>query len=357
VYLHALGWNSHFQSLWDAESREGLVPARVIEEQRDSYRIAGDHGEMSAEATGHLRHVAIDRSGLPAVGDWVAAKVIEAEGKAFIHSILPRRSKLSRKEAGRRAVEQILVANVDTVFLMMSLNADLNPRRIERYLGTLWESGAVPVIVLSKADLCSDPSSAVSDIGGAAPGVEILVLSSTTGVGVETLQPYLGRGNTVVLLGSSGVGKSTLINLLLNAEVQKTLNVRVGDDRGRHATTYRRLFPLPAGGALIDTPGMREFQLWEAGGLNDAFEEVGQLAVSCRYRDCTHQTEPGCAVKQAVEDGVMEPERLSSFHKLKRELEYNDRRKDAAAQSELKKRWKRIHKAMRDAQEKLEEGF
>jgi ribosome biogenesis GTPase len=309
---------------------------------------------MSAEITGHLRHIAADRSALPAVGDWVGINVIGAEGKAFIHSILPRRTKLSRKEAGRRAAEQILVTNVDTVFLMMSLNADLNPRRIERYLGTLWESGALPVIVLSKADLCPDSSIAVSEIGSAAPGVEIHVLSATAGIGVEALGPYLGPGSTVVLLGSSGVGKSTLINRLVNAEVQKTLEIRAGDDRGRHATTYRRLIPLPAGGVLIDTPGMREFQLWDAPGLDGAFEEIGLLAESCRFRDCTHQSEPGCSVKRAIADGVMEPERLSSFQKLKREMEYNDRRKDVAAQSELKKRWKRMHKAMRrDSQGRL----
>jgi ribosome biogenesis GTPase / thiamine phosphate phosphatase len=347
VYLHALGWNSFFQSHWNSESREGLEPARVIEEQRDAYRVVSDSGELGAEITGHLRHIAADRSALPAVGDWVAIDVIGAEGRAFIHSILPRRTKLSRKEAGRRAAEQILVTNVDTVFLMMSLNADLNPRRIERYLGTLWESGALPVIVLSKADLCSDPSVAVTEIGAAAPGVEVHVLSATTGIGVEALQPYLGSGNTVALLGSSGVGKSTLTNRLLNSEVQKTLEVRSGDDRGRHATTYRRLFPLPTGGALIDTPGMREFQLWDAAGLDDTFEEIGHLAESCRFRDCRHESEPGCAVKRAIEDGGMEAQRLSSFQKLKREMEYNDRRKDAAAQSELKKRWKRIHKAMR----------
>jgi ribosome biogenesis GTPase len=347
VYLHALGWNSFFQSHWDAEPRAGLMPARVTEEQRDAYRVVGNSGEMVAELTGHLRHIAHDRSALPAVGDWVAIDVIEAEGKALIHSILPRRTKLSRKEAGKRAAEQILVTNVDTVFLMMSLNADLNPRRIERYLGTLWESGALPVVVLSKADLCPDSSFAVSEIGAAAPGVEIHVVSATAGIGVEALAPYLGPGTTAVLLGSSGVGKSTLINCLVNAEVQKTLEVRAGDDRGRHATTYRRLFPLTGGGALIDTPGMREFQLWDAAGLDGAFEEIGLLAESCRFRDCTHLSEPGCAVKLAIADGVMEPQRLLNFQKLKRELEYIDRRKDAAAQSELKKRWKRMHKAMR----------
>jgi ribosome biogenesis GTPase len=347
VYLHALGWNSFFESHWNAEPRAGLVPARVTEEHRDAYRVVGDMGEMAAEITGHLRHIAKDRSELPAVGDWVAVDVIDAEGKAVIERVLPRRTKLSRKEAGTRMAEQILVTNVDTVFLMMSLNADLNPRRIERYLGAVWESGALPVVVLSKADLCPDPSIAVSEIGAAAPGVEIHVVSATAGIGVEALGRYFGPGHTAVLLGSSGVGKSTLINCLVNAEVQKTLEVRSGDDRGRHATTYRRLFPLPTGGVLIDTPGMREFQIWESAGLDSAFGEIGVLAESCRFRDCTHQSEPGCSVKQAIADGELEPERLSSFQKLKREMEYNDRRKDLAAQSELKKRWKRIHKAMR----------
>jgi len=302
---------------------------------------------LAAEITGRLRHVATETSELPAVGDWVAIDVVQGEQKALIHSILPRRTKLSRKEAGKRTAEQILVTNVDTVFLMMSLNADLNPRRIERYLGTLWESGARPVIVLSKSDLCADSSSAVSEIGAAAPGVDIHVISAAAGTGVDSLEPYLGPGNTVVLLGSSGVGKSTLINRLFNAEVQKTVEVRSHDDRGRHATTYRRLFSLPAGGVLIDTPGMREFQLWDATGLDDAFEEIGQLAELCRFRDCGHESEPGCAVKLAIADGTMDAQRLFSFRKLKREMDFNDRKKDVGAQLEMKRRWKQIHKAMR----------
>jgi ribosome biogenesis GTPase len=324
-----------------------MEPARVVEGQRDAYRVASESGELAAEITGHLRHVATDASALPAVGDWVAIDVIKGEEKARIHTILPRRTKLSRKEAGKRTAEQILVTNVDTVFLMMSLNADLNPRRIERYLGTLWESGACPVIVLSKSDLCTDPTGAVSEIGAAAPGVDIHVISAAAGTGVDSLEPYMGPGNTVVLLGSSGVGKSTLINCLFNAEVQRTVEVRSHDDRGRHATTYRRLFSLPAGGVLIDTPGMREFQLWDAAGLDDAFEEIGQLAELCRFRDCGHESEPGCAVKQAIADGTMDEQRLFSFRKLKRELDYNDRKKDVAAQLEVKRRWKQIHKAMR----------
>ena len=347
MYLHALGWNSFFQGHWSSESRDGLKPARVVEGQRDAYRVVCEAGELPAEITGHLRHVAIDASALPAVGDWVAIDVVQGEEKALIHSILPRRTKLSRKEAGKRTAEQVLVTNVDTVFLMMSLNADLNPRRIERYLGTLWDSGARPVIVLSKSDLCLDSSNAVSEIGAAAPAVDVHVISATTGTGVDSLEPYLGPGNTVVLLGSSGVGKSTLINRLFNAEVQKTVEVRSHDDRGRHATTYRRLFSLRAGGVLIDTPGMREFQLWDAAGLDDAFEEIGELAELCRFRDCGHESEPGCAVKLAIEDGRLDALRLSSFRKLKRELDFNDRKKDVAAQLELKKRWKRIHKAQR----------
>ena len=348
MYLHVLGWNPYFQHHWASRSREGLVPARIIEEQREAYRIVAEAGEMTAEIVGHLRHGAVDRSAFPAVGDWVAVRAVASENKALIHEILPRRTKLSRKVAGERTAEQILVTNVDVVFLVTSLNADLNLRRIERYLGTVWESGARPVIVLNKADLCADPETAAAEVAQIAPGVNIHVLSAIAGEGLDELVPYMGPGNTVVLLGSSGVGKSTITNQLLHSNVQSTIEIRAGDDRGRHATTYRRLFLMPAGGVLIDTPGMREFQAWDAqSGTDDVFEDIGQLAGECRFRDCQHETEPGCAVRAAIADGSLDGSRLSNYVKLRKELDYLDRRRDAAAQSEQKKLWKKIHKAMR----------
>jgi ribosome biogenesis GTPase / thiamine phosphate phosphatase len=348
VYLHVLGWNPHFQHQWESRDREGLVPARVIEEQKEAYRIVTQSGEMAAEVVGRLRHEALDRSAFPAVGDWVAVRVVTAENKALIHEILPRRTKLSRKVAGERTAEQILVTNVDVVFLVTSLNADLNLRRIERYLGTIWESGAQPVLVLNKADLSPDPHTAAAEVAATLPGVNVHVLSAIAGDGLEELTPYIGTGKTVVLLGSSGVGKSTIINGLLHSKVQSTREIRSGDDRGRHATTYRRLFLMPSGGVLIDTPGMREFQAWDAqSGLDDVFEDIGQLATECRFRDCQHQTEPGCAVRSAIAEGSLDPARLGNYEKLRRELDYLDRRRDAAAQSEQKKLWKKMHKAAR----------
>jgi len=345
--LHALGWNSFFQIHWDSEPRPNLQPARVIEQQRTGFRVVSKSGELFAEVTGHLRCSAVDHSALPSVGDWVAINVINAQKKAVIHGILPRRTKLSRKVAGRRTGEQVLVTNVDTAFILTSLNGDFNPRRIERYLGAIWESGAKPVVILSKSDLCSHPEESAGEMAAAAPGVDIHVISALTADGIEGLRRYLGPGNTAVLLGSSGVGKSTLVNRLLDAEVQSTLEVRSGDDRGRHATTNRRLFPLPSGGVLIDTPGIREFQLWETNGLGGVFDEIGQFAVACRFRDCRHESEPGCAVKQAIDDGVLDPQRLANAQKLNRELDYLGVRRDLAPQRKEKQRWKRIRKAIR----------
>jgi ribosome biogenesis GTPase / thiamine phosphate phosphatase len=348
VHLRALGWNQFFQNYWDASPHDGLIQARVVEAQKEAYRVVGEAGEMAAEVTGRFRHTAQDNAAFPAVGDWVAVDPLPAENKGLIHEVLPRQTKLSRQAAGQRAaVEQVLVANVDIVFVVMSLNADFNLRRTERYLGAIWESGAQPVVLLSKADLCRDRESAEESITVSAPLVNVHVLSAFTGEGLGALALYISPGKTVVLLGSSGVGKSTIINRLLGSEIQSTREIRSHDDRGRHATTYRRLFLMPSGGILIDTPGMREFQLWDEGGLDDAFEDVGELGGHCRFRDCQHDTEPGCAVLQAVEDGALDSGRLVNYRKLRRELQFLERKRDAAAQSENKKKWKQISQAMK----------
>jgi ribosome biogenesis GTPase len=240
------------------------------------------------------------------------------------------------------------VTNVDVVFLVTSLNTDFNLRRLERYLTTVWESGAQPVVLLNKADLIANPHDASAEVAAIAPGAGVHVLTAIAGEGLDELAPYTKPGSTVALMGSSGVGKSTIINRLLGTEVQSTREIRAGDGRGRHATTYRRLLLLPAGGVLIDTPGMREFQPWDSSsGLDDAFEDIAALAGECRFRDCQHRTEPGCAVRVAVAQGSLDPSRLASLEKLRKEAGFQDRRRDAAAQSEAKKVWKRIHKAMK----------
>jgi ribosome biogenesis GTPase / thiamine phosphate phosphatase len=346
-HLHELGWNSFFQQyLKEGDSR---IPARIVEQQRSAYRVACEAAELMAETAGHLRYTAVERSGLPVVGDWVLIEARFAEGRATIHEVLPRKSKFSRKAAGQETTEQVAAANVDTVFLMTSLNADLNTRRVERYLTTIWNSGAQPVILLSKADLCDDVMPAIEAVAEVAFGVPIHALSSTTGEGVDQLHEYLKPGRTVALLGSSGVGKSTLINRLLGHEVQTVREIREDDARGRHTTTARRLFLLPGGGMLIDTPGMRELQLWDASeGLSQTFNDIDRLAEECRFRDCGHQSEPGCAVQSALAKNEISAERFESYLKLRRELQHLERKQDVLARIEQTRRWKRIHKAVRD---------
>jgi ribosome biogenesis GTPase len=349
--LEDLGWSDFFQAAFAPFAGQDLVPARVVA-QRGLNSVSTGEEEWYADLAGRLRHelrLPGMASGWPAVGDWVALRPPTGEGKAMIHAILPRRSKFSRKVAGQRTDEQVVAANIDTIFLVSGLDGDFNPRRIERYLTAAWDSGAAPVVVLNKLDRCEHPDDCLLEAQAVAMGVPVHRVSAKTGENCDELFTYLGRGKTVGLLGSSGVGKSTLINRLLGREVQKTRDVRESDDRGRHTTTHRELFFAPTGGLLIDTPGMREIQLWEGDqGIESTFADVEELAESCRFGDCKHEGEPGCAVLAAVGSGELAPDRLESYRKLQRELRQVRIQKDELARIQEKKKNKGIHKALRD---------
>jgi ribosome biogenesis GTPase len=345
--LTEIGWNEHFEQ----HRPEGeLVLGRVAVEHRGAYAVYTDGGEAWAELAGKLRHEAMGRGELPAVGDWVAMQP-RPEGRATIRAVLPRRTKISRKVNLSETEEQVLAANVDTILLVSSLNRDLNVRRVERYLATAWESGAEPAIVLNKADLCpvEDRAELIAEVEAVAFGVPVHTVSAVTGEGLDELTPYFGPGRTAVLLGSSGVGKSTLINSVLGIEQLDTGAVREGDDRGRHTTTHRELIRVPSGGLVIDTPGLREVQLWgeASGGLTETFQDVAELAATCRFHDCVHETEPGCAVRAAIRSGELPAERLDSYRKLQRELARLERRRDGRAQSLERKKWRNFSKQQR----------
>jgi ribosome biogenesis GTPase len=282
------------------------------------------------------------------VGDWVALQLHNQNTEATIHHLLPRRSQFARKAAGHQTMAQVVAANVDTLFLMAGLDGDFNPRRIERYLVMAWESGANPVIVLNKADLCPNLEDKLALLEPVALGVPVHPVSAVSGEGLGALAVYLQPGQTVALVGSSGVGKSTLTNYLLGTQQQATQTVRADDSKGRHTTSHRQLLLLPSGALLIDTPGMRELQLWStADGLDDTFSDVEELASQCKFRDCQHQSEPGCAVLAAIAAGHLDPQRLRSYQKLQKEQQWLEQRQDQRASLNTKRRWKQITKTMR----------
>ncbi|HWM93164.1 MAG TPA: ribosome small subunit-dependent GTPase A [Thermoanaerobaculia bacterium] len=350
--LEDLGWNEHFAASFAPYAAEGLVPGRVVA-QRGLNRVSTGEAEHYADLAGRFRHELEGPGaavGYPAVGDWVVFRPPTGEGRGLIHAVLPRRSKFSRKVAGDRTEEQVVAANVDTLFLVSGLDGDFNPRRIERYLTSAWDSGARPVVILNKLDRCEEPDRCLLEAQAVSMGVPVHRVSAKTGEGCDALREYLRPGETVSLLGSSGVGKSTLINRLLGREAQRTGDVREDDDRGRHTTTHRELLALPGGGLIIDTPGLREIQLWEGeqGGIESTFADVEELAEGCRFGDCRHQGEPGCAVEEAVSRGDLAPERLESYHKLQRELHQLHLKQDELARLREKQKSKAVQKALRE---------
>ena len=336
-----LGWSDELEHAFAPHADDGLVPARVTVQNRGLYLVAGDDGELQAEPTGRLRLAATNGGTLPAVGDWVAVRPPDGDGRATITAVLPRRTKLSRKVPEREIEEQVLAANVDVIFVVTSLNRELKLRRLERYLAAAWESGASPVIVLTKSDLAEDAGERRLEVESIAFGVPVHAVSSVTREGLEGLPPYFAGHRTAIFLGSSGVGKSTLINALAGEEIQATAEIRESDDRGRHTTTRRELIVLPDGGIVIDTPGMRQLQLWDADeGMETAFSDVAELIAQCRFSDCAHKTEPGCAIRAALVDGSLPRDRWESYTKLQRELFALEVKLDKGLKSEQRKKWR-----------------
>jgi ribosome biogenesis GTPase len=339
----ALGWNDQFERHWSGLDCPDCTPARVISQQRDLYHLQGPGFTSDAVISGRLRQLEI-----PAVGDWVAVLRGLSGDLSRIEAVLPRRTGFSRKVAGDEIRQQVLAANVDWVWIVSDLGNDTNLRRLERFLSVAWESGASPVIVLTKSDLCEDPGLAQMEVENIALGVPVNAVSSRTGAGMEALEPYLETGKTVVLLGPSGVGKSTLVNRLAGRDLMQTGAIRDGDGKGRHTTTHREIIPLASGALLMDTPGLRELQLWDASdGIAQAFADIQALSRDCHFADCGHQTEPGCAVINAVDIGQLSEERLMSFLKLGQEQAHHERQVDVHLRQEGKRHEKILHKAMR----------
>lgn len=347
--LKPYGWNDRLQRDFAPFAAEGLVPGRVIVQQRGLWRLVTEHGEVDAELAGRFVHEAAE-GGFPVAGDWVAADI--QGGTALIHAVLPRATAFSRWASGPGGGVQVVAANIDLALLVASLNADLNLRRLERYLAAAHESGAQPVIVLTKADVCEDVAARVAEVEVIALDVPVLVVSSVSGLGMDAFAELLRPGETAVLLGSSGAGKSTLVNALGGRALMATQPIRESDAHGRHTTTHRELILLPSGGLILDTPGMRELGLYDAeAGVAAAFAEVGaeidRLAESCRFRDCGHEREPGCAVQAALADGRLDAERLASWRKLQREMAHERRKEDPAARKAEQRRWIAVQKSAR----------
>jgi ribosome biogenesis GTPase len=343
LQLEDLGWDAFFAEAFRPYEEQGFIPARVAARHHGPCELLTADDRIGGLPAGKLEGL-----DLPVAGDWVAVRRLDGERKGLIEAVLPRRTAFIRKEAWRRTAAQVVAANVDTVFLVTAFGQDLNPRRLERYLTAAWDSGANPVVVVNKSDTAEDPGGELAELEAVTVGVPVHAVSAVTGDGLEELASYLGRGRTVALLGSSGVGKSTLINRLAGRELLATAETSK-EGRGRHTTTNRELVHLPGGALLLDTPGMRELQLWaDETVLDSTFTDVVELFAECRFADCSHLHEPDCAVQAAIAAGSLSAERFDSYLKLQRELRALEVRKDARLRSEARKEWRRRHKSMRN---------
>ncbi len=347
MFLERLGADAAVRGAFSPYAQQNLVLARVATAQRDFYHLYAETAVLDAEPSGALYHRSPDRFSLPVTGDWVAARMA-GPGQALVEAVLPRRTCLSRRAPGAREDQQPLAANVDVVLLLCGLDGDFNLRRLERYLALVANSGASPVVVLNKADLCADLAGRIAETAAVARAAPVVAASTVEAGGLDALRRFQAPGRTLALLGSSGVGKSTIANRLLGEERFETAGVRPWDGRGRHTTVRRELTPLPDGGAIIDTPGLRELQLWaDAASVDSVFDEIANLAGGCRFRDCAHSGEPGCAVADALAAGRIDPGRWESFRKLRAEAEYHETIGDPFAAAERKRKWKAIHKQVR----------
>jgi ribosome biogenesis GTPase len=347
VSLRDLGWSEARDREFEALRASGLVPGRVVLEHNHVYRVLTIDGEILAETAGRVKHRAEGKHELPVVGDWVAVRLEPAGTRSLIRQVMPRRSSFSRKAAGRETEQQVVAANIDTIFVVFGLDKPVNHRAIERYLVVVRTSGAEPVVILNKVDLAENPEEALADAQSAAGDTPVLLVSTKTGVGLEGLESRIETGRTAALLGPSGAGKSSIVNRLVGRELLPTGEVRDWDARGRHTSVHRQLVVREQGGLIIDTPGMRELQLWDTDAVTDSFTDIAEVAARCRFRDCRHDQEPGCAVKDAVESGALHADRLDSFLKLQREQEEIERKRDERALIDAKRQSKVQNKALR----------